>query len=360
MLLCLIVCIILEKQGDNKQNRHKYVTFIIWVLILQSALRNLGVGADTFSYYKDYIFTRDHRSWQDIFNNFYDVYVLGEGKDAGYWLFMKIFSTICPYFLPYLFFVAILFFYPLCRMVEKYLYTMKQLFLFFCIYQVLFYSFFSITGIRQTVATVATFYGVKFIEERKLWKFIIVIFLASFIHKSVLLFLPFYFIARLPFSRTILLGTICSLPFIFGLARPIATILATYSGSDAYMMYAESEMETSGAASFLLFILSAGFLTLLAKRKENVSFPDMLTHAMSLALFFTPMMWVDTSLMRVIQYYSIFCLITIPLSIDNLGIKRIGRDLLYWCFILVLVYTTVRHNYDYAFFWQEMKLPYLL
>ena len=360
MLVCLIVCIFFEKQGDNKQNRHRYVTAIIWILIFQSALRNLGVGADTYSYYRDFIFTRDHRSWHEIWRNFYDVYILGEGKDAGYWLFMKAFSCVCPYFILYLFFVAILFFYPLCRLVERYLYTMKQLFMFFCIYQVMFYSFFSITGIRQTIATVATFYGVKFIEERKLFKFITVIVLASFIHKSVLLFLPFYFIARLPMSRTVLLGTICALPFIFGLARPIATILATYSGTDAYMMYAESEMETGGAASFLLFILSAGFLTLLARRKGPASFPNMLTYAMALAIFFTPMMWVDTSLMRVIQYYSIFCLVTIPLAIDNLGIKKMEQNLLYWSFIIILVYVTIRHNYDYAFFWQDMNIAFSL
>ena len=360
MLICLVVCIFYEQQGDNRQNRHRYVTFIIWILIFQSALRHLGVGADTLSYYKDFLYTRDSRSWQDIWHNFYDVYVLGKGKDAGYWLLMKVFSSVCPYFLPYLLFVAIIFFFPLYRLIEKHLYTMKQLFLSFCVYQVMFYSFFSITGIRQTIATVATFYGVKFIEERKLLKFVLIIFLASFIHKSVLLFLPFYFISRLPMNRTLLFGTICLLPVVFNLSRPLAALLVEFSGSDAYAMYAESDMVTGGAFSFLMFILGAGCLTLFATYRNSKAIPVMMVHAMSLAVFFTPLMWVDTSLMRVIQYYSIFCLITIPLAIDNLAINKRGRVLLYWCLILILVLTTVRHNYEYAFFWQEMKLPYLL
>lgn len=354
MFLCFIVCMQYERIGDNKRNRHSYMTFIIWILILQSALRNLSVGVDTFSYYKDFVYTYEYRTWQVVWQNFYDVYILGEGKDAGYWLLMKAFSSVCPFFLPYLFFIAIIFFYPLCRLAEKYLYTMKQLFMFFCVYQVLFYSFFSITGLRQTIATVATFYGVKYILERKLWRFVLVLFIASFIHKSIFLFLPFYFIAHLPKSKTLLLGTICSLPLVFGFARPIAVLLATYSGSQHYMMYAESDMDTGGAASFLMFIVGASILTFLAKKRCPYMIPDIVVHAMSLALLFTPMMWVDMSLMRVIQYYSIFSLISLPLSIDNLGLNRSGRNIVYWGFMFILIFTTIRHNYEYAFFWQDM------
>lgn len=356
MFLCFIVCKQYESWGDNERNRHKYMTFIIWVLILQSALRNLAVGSDTYSYYEDFVFTYEHRTWQVIWHNFYDVYVLGDGKDAGYWLLMKVFSSVCPNFLAYLFFVAIIFFYPLCRMVERHLYTLNQLLMFFCVYQVMFYSFFSITGIRQTIATVATFYGIAFIKERKFLKFVLVLLIASFIHKSVFLFLPFYFIARLPNSRSLLLMTMCALPLIFGIARPIASFLAIYSGSDYYMMYAESEMDTGGAASFLMFIVGSSILVFIAKTRRPNSIPDMVVHAMSLALVFTPMMWVDTSLMRVIQYYSIFCLISIPLAIDNIGHSRDLQKTLYWGFMIVLIITTIRHNYEYAFFWQDMAV----
>lgn len=345
------------KHGDTQKNRHKYVTFLIWMLILQSALRHLSVGVDTYSYYLDFNYTHEYRTWQVIWRNFYDVYVLGEGKDAGYWLLMKVFSSICSSFLVYLFFIAIIFFFPLYRMIEKYLYSMRQLFLSFCVYQVLFYSFFSITGLRQTIATVATFYGVKYIQEKKLLNFVAVLLVASFIHKSVLLFLPFYFIARFPQSRMVLLISICSLPIIFGLARPLAFFLATYSGSDAYMMYAESEMETGGAVSFLIFIMGAGLMTLLSKYREPNAIQDLVVFAMALALVFTPMMWVDTSLMRVIQYYSIFCLISIPLSIDNMRLNISTRNIIYYIFLAVLILTIIRHDYEYLFFWQESPHP---
>lgn len=355
-LFALIVYNYYQGIGDTEINRHRYVTWLIVMLVLQSALRNYAVGSDTLSYYHDFDYTQEFRSWSIIWQNFYDVYVLGEGKDAGYWLLMKAFGTICPSFRVYLFVIAICFFVPLFRLLESKLSSLKQLYMSFCVYQVMFYSFFSITGLRQTIATIATIFGIKFIEERKLWRFVLVIFLASFIHKSVFLFLPFYFIVRLPYSRKILLITLCSLPFIFGLARPLAIWMVDVSGAETYRMYAESEMETGGAANFCIFICAAAILTLAAKYRNPDKIPDMLVFAMALAIIFTPMMWVDTSLMRVIQYYSIFSVWAIPLAIDNLGISVSTRKVIYTMVIIVFIYTTIRHNYEYAFYWQEMKL----
>ena len=356
MALAYLVMTTYQRRGDTSVSRHRYVTFLIWVLVLQSALRHLDVGVDTASYCRDFEYTRDFRTWDVIWQNFYDVYVQGEGKDAGYWLLMKAFSTVCPSFRIYLFCVAICFFVPFYRLVEKKLTSLKQLYMSFCVYQVMFYSFFSITGIRQTIATIATFYCVKFIEERKLWKFVAVLVLAGFIHKSVFLFLPFYFILKYANSRVVLLGSLCSLPFVFGVARQLATFMVDISGAETYRMYAESEMDTGGAANFLVFMVAAAVMTLIAKYKNPDKVSDLLTCAMALAVFFTPMMWVDTSLMRVIQYYSIFTVIAIPLSIDCISSNPETRRQLYIVLIVVFLLTTIRHNYDYAFFWEEMQL----
>lgn len=348
-----------ENSGrDTIKGRHKYVTFLIVLLILQSALRHYAVGVDTYSYYRDFEYTKDSRSWEWIFHNFYDVYVLGDGKDAGYHLLLKVFQIVCPFFRIFLFVIATGFFCSLFRLVEKEVTSLRQLFFSFCVYQTLFYSFFSITGIRQTIATIATFYAIKLIRDNKIVAFVILLLVVSLIHKSVLLFLPFFFISKIKMSKTILLGAILLLPVIMGVARPFAMLLALHSGSDAYMQYAESEMETGGAVNFLIFMLVAAMLTLLAKRKRPENMPDMWANAMAVSVIFVPLMWVDTSLMRVIQYYAIFSIITIPLSIDCIFDTRTNRNIAYWILFMVLLVTTIRHNYEYGFFWQEMKLLY--
>lgn len=355
VFLALFVCVNYEQGGDTPKKRHDYVTFLIVLLVLQSALRNLAVGSDTYSYYMDWEYTKDNRTWSWIWQNFYNVYILGEGKDAGYHFLMKAIQIICPYFRVFLFIVAIAFFVPLYRYIETELKSLKQLYISFCIYQVLFYSFFSITGIRQTIATIATIYGIKFIKERKLVPFVLIILVASLVHKSVLIFLPFYFIARIPLGKISLLASIAALPVIFPFARSIAVLLATVSSSDQYMMYAESDWETSGARNFLIFIVAGGLLTLSAKYKNKQLIPDFICNAMALAIIFTPMMWVDPSLMRVIQYFSIFALIAIPLSLDAWSFNRKGVNVIYVVFWLVLLITIVRHNYEYGFLWDTMQ-----
>ena len=94
----------------NQDHRRKqYVIFICILLILQSGLRHLSVGTDTFAYkimFDNIKFT----SWEQIWQNFYDVYVLGEGKDAGYPLLEKLFQIFFPEYQIFLFAIAIFFF----------------------------------------------------------------------------------------------------------------------------------------------------------------------------------------------------------------------------------------------------------
>lgn len=354
-VLALVVCNNYEQHGDNEYTRHKYVTFLIVVLVLQSALRHLGVGPDTYSYSHEWEI-HGAKSWSSIFYHFYEVYALGEGKDAGYSLVIKLLNYVIPSFRVFLFVYAILLFIPLCRLAEEHLHTMKQLYMFFCLYQVMFYSFFSITGMRQGIATMIAFYAIALVKEKKLVPFLIVIALASFIHRSVLLFLPFYFLYYFKKSRLSLVISLLALPAMFVLARPLAGFMVDVSGAEQYRMYAESEMETGGAMNFLILLLTIAISTLIAKTKNEESIPDFAVNSIAVAVVFAPLMWVDTSLMRVIQYFSIFALIGMPLAIDNLFSRGTNKTL-YWLFWIVLVLTTIRHNYQYCFFWQDMQLP---
>lgn len=75
----------------ENRNRKNYIIFICIILILQSALRHVAVGADTYAYYLKFEEIK-LTSWQEIWENFRSVYVLGEGKDAGYPLIQKVFQ----------------------------------------------------------------------------------------------------------------------------------------------------------------------------------------------------------------------------------------------------------------------------
>jgi transmembrane protein EpsG len=357
IVLVLIVSSDYDHRENTPVNRHKFMTFVIIVLILQSGLRHLAVGSDTYSYYQEF----EHlirTPWDMLFSNKTIISDTGNLviKDPGFQVLQKAFCTICPSFRLFLFAVAIFFFVPFCRMAERYLTSFKQIFLFFCIYQALFYDFFSVTGLRQTIATVAMLVGIKFIEEKKWLRFIVVVFIASFIHKSALVILPFYIVGKLPKSMYWLVAAVIAFPIILVTARQFVEILAVISAADQYMQYAESDFETDGAIYFTIFLFVGCVITLIAKHRNPDKVPEILVNAYALGIALAPLTWVDPTLMRVGQYYSLFALVTIPLSIENFGGNRMIRKLLYWMVFAIALAFVIKHNREYAFMWQDMGL----
>ena len=338
----------------NRDHRRKqYVIFVCILLILQSGLRDVSVGADTHAYQISFENIKS-TSWTQIWQNFYDVYILGEGKDAGYPLLEKIFYTICPEYRIYLFSIAIFFFWALGQFIYQNTIRISDVLMSLCLYQVLFYGFFSVTGIRQTIATIFTLFGYKYIQARRLFPFIILISTAAFIHKSVLIFLPFYFLARFKYSRWLLIESTLTVPFIFPLARRFATILATLSASDTYMGYAESDYETSGAQVFFIFMFLIAMVTIFKNKSiilnKNINTAPII-NACSLALIFTPLTWVDPALMRVVQYFSIFLLLLLPIVINSYSTRQNNRYIVISICILIFCIILIKRDSDYAFLW---------
>lgn len=355
ILISFVVMANIQNKGDTPNRRHRYVVFLTVLLILQSALRHLAVGADTYAYYLKFIDVQNE-SWSSIFRGMYDNYILNEGKDTGFKLLEKIFASVFPSFRIFLFFVAICFFIPLCKLAEKTLKSCYQLFLFFCLYQAIFYDFFSVTGLRQTLATVALLVGINYIEDNKFLRFLIIALIASLIHKSALLIIPFYFIAKLPKSKYVLLIALLVLPLIIPRARELAQVMVEVSASEQYMHYINDSYETRGAQNFLLFLSAGSILIIYSKWRNNSSIPDLFVNACALGLIFAPLTWVDPTLMRVGQYFSLLALMAIPLAVDDISANIKIKEILFISFIILMVLTIIRHNADYSFFWNEMRL----
>ena len=341
----------------ENRNRKNYIIFICIILILQSALRHVAVGADTYAYYLKFEEIK-LTSWQEIWENFRSVYVLGEGKDAGYPLIQKVFQFFSGEYRIFLFFVAVIFFSSLGYFIYTQTKYISDVFVAIAIYEVLFYSFFSITGLRQTLATAFTFWGLHFIRQRKLWQYTLLIICAAFIHKSVLLFYPFYFIARLNRPRQLLAASFVIFPVMFVFGRSVAGIMALLSAQDNYMGYALSDANPTGAGDFSIFLLGCGILGWIALRNAKQRDSDMpiIYNAISIAIIFTPLTWIDSSLMRIVQYFSIFILVFLPYVINNLFRDYQTRIVAIVVLMVLFVSVIIMRNVDYAFMWEQMQL----
>lgn len=68
-IVILVIGYLIYNQYNSDGSRRKYITFSAIVLGLQSALRNVAVGADTYNYYLKFEAVK-YTTWQEVFRSF--------------------------------------------------------------------------------------------------------------------------------------------------------------------------------------------------------------------------------------------------------------------------------------------------
>lgn len=355
-ILSILGLYIFKEKGPNGANlmRKKYIQFVMFLFVLQSGLRNVAVGSDTFNYYNHFIKAKNE-SWGVLWTNFLSNFRGEDIKDPGYALLQKAFSTVFPSYRIYLIFIAIGAFYMLGKLIFRYTESNKDVLVCVSLYQCLYYSFFSITGLRQTVATIFLFCAIQYAIDRKLLKYLLFVFFAYTQHKSALLFLPFYFFPLLKNTRSsLIIAFVSYVPMLLW-----GTLIAKYFVEDTIFNQYQSYLnqnEDAGAYSFNLYILLMGVLSLIYRKKIESYHPHnyIMLNSLAMAIFLTPLTMIDPSNMRIVQYYSIFSLFILP-NILRAIVFTIGKDIHILVFVLLSFYT-ISMKMPYAFFWQDMVL----
>ena len=356
LLVTLMYALFLKQQYREvgtwgyEKARKRFAIFVTILLILQSGLRHIEVGPDTVQYYSHFC-TDIKLSWGDIFQNFFKVYQYGEGKDAGYAVVEKLFSLVSTDYQCYLLFVATVIFVPMIMLVYKNTEKIEDIWLALLMYYALFYHFFSVTGIRQTLATALCLIGYKYIKERRLIVFSVIIIIAAFIHKTSLIFFPFYWIAEIKRSKMLFLIAIASFPIMTVMGYEFTTYLALFSGSQNYIGYADEG--SRGAFNLILFYFVVGCITFWKFRDDEEFLEEYsdVFNAFSMGLFLFPLSFNSSNLVRLVQYYSIFVLIF--MGFINIPYGKFQRNIISLVLISALLYKIITTSDEYAFFWEN-------
>lgn len=319
MLLILFWNYTLPKSINNRKKILCILYCLQWVLL--SGLRDYSVGADTLAY-KEYNFDVVlNKSWQELFYTFASYFNGAEGiKDPAYALFEK----FCQIFIGsnytlFLLIIAAVFTVPMTIWVYKY---SDNACLSFMIYSALFYSFFAITGHRQTIASaLVIFGGYECIKKNKLIPLILLHIIAFFIHKSSICFIVFYFARFIKINKAYWVISVILIMLSFLFRNYIMTFLGHIMGYDSYT----DQFDGAGAYKFTFFLLLifAGALLLYSKipKSDDV---DYAVKALTLAMLFTPLTFVDPNAMRVVQYFSVFIMILVPKLILTFNYRTRG------------------------------------
>ncbi len=349
LILLWGVVLLKHKPTDKKRKIFCSIAALQWILI--SGLRSPYMSADVYINYSRYFEDMKTTSWAEVISNNIK-YVLSFGNnntdidDPGYELFMKLCQIFSDNFQVFLLIVAVVFTVPMAIWIYK---NSSAPDMSFVIYSVLFYSFFAITGIRQTIATaIIVFCGYKFVKERKPVKFFILAFIAFMIHKSAFVFIPYYFVASIPitFPYLIVAFAVVVLFYLFG--AQLYTPLATFIGYDENLY----EGTVGGGQLYALLMVCICiaiifFYPLIHKHREDAKYwCNLLLFSILTSLLVLQVQ----GFMRIQQYFTLSLMVLLPEVV--MCIERKHRNVVHYATIAVMVMYLIMNRPTYMFFWQ--------
>ncbi|MDQ0592546.1 hypothetical protein QFZ37_000915 [Chryseobacterium ginsenosidimutans] len=101
--------------------------------------------------------------------------------------------------------------------------------------------------IRQNLGSFIAYFGIRFIKERKLWAYLICIYLAAGVHTVCYIFLPMYWLVRIPLSKFVMLSMIIISVFLspFEIYRVFGSLLTSISADNTLAVGFNGYMDES-------------------------------------------------------------------------------------------------------------------
>jgi hypothetical protein len=186
----------------GKKVDKKWFWFLGIYLIILAGFRD-NAGPDYGSYRGLYI-NSDTKSYYSIFLKMFHI----EGPDHldVEWLYTLINKLLLNVFnAPFYVLTLVI---AICAVFFKIEYTEDNTFypFTFTLFMFIPYFFVGESGqIRQNLGTFIVYFAIRYIKQRKLWHYLFFIFLASGIHTVSYLFLPMYWLARVPLNKASML-----------------------------------------------------------------------------------------------------------------------------------------------------------
>ena len=164
-------------------------------IILFTGLRHYTVGPDSDSY-ASYIDNLHNGIWLNGYDRF----------EKGFYYLSRLISKVTGSYTVYFLIIALI----VMLGYFVYFYTASRSFFWTIFLYITIGPFvFQLTGLRQAIAMALCAASLKFVKDKKFIPFLLLVLLASQFHISALIFLPFYFVARInPSIKSVILFAI--------------------------------------------------------------------------------------------------------------------------------------------------------
>lgn len=336
-LLIIISLLCLYKRDSTSLNSNSYL-FIFIILVLFAGIR-YKVGVDYISY-----------------NNLYNLdQGLYDMKEKGFIHINEILNKnrIPFYFLTILFsFFSVLFTFSFIKHESKYIFL--SILIYYCFGNFYFSTF---NAIRQGLSIPIFLNMLLFVRDKNLiYYFLVMLFTSFFVHYSILLLAPLYFILTIRFNILIKLSIIIVSIF----SSSIIIALISISSYSSYLLF-ENFASPIPITYYIIFILSIIlFIHYLRQNKlsimdiiyENINFIFILLFIQMIIFNNSPLIMI---LNRIIGYFTLTYVVLIPNYIHHF-IKDSNRKILY--ILCVIIFSSFCILSLYLNGYKNLMVPY--
>lgn len=328
-----------------------YIIMSVYMVVL-IGLRSANIGIDTNGYYGMYK-SAASLSFSDLK---YDM------SDKGFVVLEIILNRLHISFngfnLIYAAFVIII--------VSLFIYKMSEMpwlsyFLYIC------FGFFLLdfSMVRQTLAmsiVILAFLSDKNRGIKDFALFALLVLLASSIHASAIIFMPVWFIKKLPFNSVLVTFFIVLIPLCYLFKGQLSNMLINLAGnvSDKYEGYSKAGEGNAGILLYFMMIVTVVFSLFIPrffKDKQNTT----MFYLLCIMLIIFPGVQGGGAIMRIYYYFYIFMIVFVPNMVCNMNINDKGLFVLvialYIMVGLYMYYGSLsggeNHLVPYQFFWHQ-------
>lgn len=166
----------------------------------------------------------------------------------------------------------------------------------------------SLSMLRQAIAMVVFMCGLKYVEERKFGRYLIVVLLATSFHLTALVTLLLYPFVRFKLNvvNFIILLVGCGV-----FARFAGPIILNYIISRFYSLYS-MQMDAGGGFSMLILLFAVTIVGILLKSKQETPQETVFSHMMVLACCMQLFALQFALFARIVMYFSLAMIVWVP------------------------------------------------
>ena len=323
---------------ENKKVRWKYIFVSALPMFFLIAFRNQDLGADTgvyLSHFKEMI----NKPWDKIFDR--------SRMEHGYLIFVKLLTYVTHSPLIFQIIYSTIYLFAITSFVNE---LEEEHFFVLFLFGTLGTYIFMFTGVRQCLAMSICFFSFRFVKQRKIVPFALLMVLAFYFHKSSILFIAAYFI----YSRKISWWNLLIYIIIMVIAVLYLDIIQQWFNDQLEYDYA-IEGNTGGIIFSLVIIALTAFTVFLLY--NNKSLNEQSQGLINIGLIAT-IFWVLRIVTRVAErptYYFIpFLFAALAYAIRNIK-KSNEKDI-----VKIIIFCLAIALYIYKFFTSFASLvPYM-